>query len=62
MNWENDREWVLSALRENKDDLGKICEKLDKLIEAQWKLNAKVAGIAGLVGLLSAGLTHFIFH
>ena len=60
--WREDRKYVLEALVQNREDHRELLSKLDKLVEAQWKLSAKVAGIAGGVGFLAAGLVHLVFH
>lgn len=62
MTWEEDRKYVLEALKDNRDDHKEICTKLDKIVEAHGKLTVKVAGIAGTVGLLSAALAHLILY
>ena len=54
--WNEDRKYVLEMLKQNEGDHKELLMKIDKLGEGQWKLHARVAGIASVMGLLGGAL------
>ena len=48
--WNEDRKFVLETLK-------RIDGRVEKLSESHWRLSAKVAGLAALMGLLGGAIT-----
>ena len=60
--WDEDRKFVLEALKDNKEEHKAIMLLLRSMQENHWKLNAKVAGVAGGMGILGGALAAFLLR
>lgn len=58
--WDEDRKFVLEALKCNREEHKEILVELRRIRESQWGLKVKVAGIAGGAGLVVAGIAELV--